>query len=890
MVDNLNTALYDTRCPRFVLINNPPVKILPEDTIDVADYDDYFILEDEPEGFDQAEIILERDDRYHGLNYEYSLDVLRFGCDFGKGYLEGIFSTYGTDAHVIFVYGYGSLNSLDVLYVGSLDFNEFTIENNEYVVLNLRKDDFNNILQSNFDIPQSVEPDRTVLLYSKAIPKKVEYRIPRQDFVIFSDFFNSQTPAFFDNTYEKATPPDASVKRIIKTDPSGYVFINDGKEGDTDLEVFPTYDFQVDAVEPIDPSRLKYLFRAKSDGVYNINITHWMGVFISNDVTDYSFIKLKTVRTEFNGLTVIEANTYDFVDSFVPTGIIAPSVILQFEEEFNVQMFTDECFYLYIEIDTTSAAFSSDLFINNIVDVPFNYDINSPVVVIKANSFAPSSEAKMLEPYDLINGIFTEATQLGYNVVQTDFFTEGCGKFLYLTNGAHIRGGEKVINDNDKLLIKDSPSGILSKLANLFNLGWGIEYDYNGNEVVRIEPTEYFYQDAKLLDLDDSLIADYVRNVDPSKVYNEIEVGFSKYSKQRETDKGGTIDDIHTKHTYQTPITKNKSKLSIITDLVLSAYEIEILRRKQFEKSGSTVLSNFNEDNNVFGIQMSTESVEVGGTAIFYNEFIGAEDPSFGASQTTSVAFQVGDTVTYTSRAGVEQTRTITAFSSGIVNFGSEEFPLFAPLTLINFAEELVGADTGAGDVTIVRLSGGGGSILAPESIQPFTNVLNLISPTTTYNLRYTPKRMFLNWAKLFNGGFRTKGDFERVEFKQGDGNTELITRFNTDEECLLGDINRLNLLEKSNLTLGEIFDRDYLFLPYKVSFSYPLSFEELNYIRKGMRNLSIDGNNYGYLEYVNPSGATEQIYITSIKFNPAYEEAKIEGWLKNDDSFIIGT
>jgi hypothetical protein len=53
------------------------------------------------------------------------------------------------------------------------------------------------------------------------------------------------------------------------------------------------------------------------------------------------------------------------------------------------------------------------------------------------------------------------------------------------------------------------------------------------NEVVRIEPAEYFYQDVEILTLDENNISDYVKQVDSSKVFNEIEVGFSKYSKNR---------------------------------------------------------------------------------------------------------------------------------------------------------------------------------------------------------------------------------------------------------------------------------------------------------------------------------------------------------------------
>jgi hypothetical protein len=143
----------------------------------------------------------------------------------------------------------------------------------------------------------------------------------------------------------------------------------------------------------------------------------------------------------------------------------------------------------------------------------------------------------------------------------------------------------------------------------------------------------------------------------------------------------------------------------------------------------------------------------------------------------------------------------------------------------------------------------------------------------------------------MFMGAFRTKDEVEEVlEFKQGDGNTALVTQFLSTEGCLLGDVNRLNLIEESSLSLGEIFNNEYLFLPYKVSFTYPLSFEELNYIRKAMRGQSEDDNNYGYISYVNPEGKQEQIFLTSINYNPAKEEGVISGWIKGNYDYYQGT
>jgi hypothetical protein len=886
MIDS--PSLYDQPCPRFVLIRNPESKILDGDTIDLNNFSDYLVLEDEPEGFDGAELILERDEAYHGFNYEYQVDSLRFGCDYGKGYLDFAFEQDGTDASVIFVYGYGDLDALMVLYVGGIDFNEWAIEDADYTVMNIRKDDFGNVLQSNFEVVQSVELTEDVILYSKAIPKRVQYRLPRPDLGLLTGFFNAITQAYLHEDYTKGTPP-TTAKQIHKNDPIGYVFINDGKEGDSDFEVFPTYDFQVDTVEPISLSRAKYLFRAKEVGIYTITVTKWLGIFLSNAslFTDFSFIKLKVIKTGSDAETILESFTYDFTDSFEGTQILDPQIVLQFEEELRISMSLDECLYLYIEIDTTSSLFPTLGIISGVADFPFNYQIEHPALVILAETLAPSSNANFGKPIDVLNSIFRESAELDYEPVVSDFMSVGCSSKLYLTNGANI---SNITTDTEKLKLKDSPKGIVDKLAKLFNLGWGIEYNNTGDEVVRIEPAEYFYQDTEIMELDNELISGYKKEVDSSKIYNEIEVGFSKYSKSRETDKGNTIDDFHTKHIYSTPIQRNKSKNTIISDLVLSAYEIEITRRKQFVKDGSNTNANLNTDDDIFGVQMS--EVIISGEFSIPNDTIAVEDDFVVISTAIlDTVLVVGQRVRYVSSQGVEQTRTVTSFISELIPVPIGDTTIFVPYTGISFAEVLVGGSGGVNDIIIEPIDLAGD--LTPESSQPFEpTISNVISPSTTYNLRYTPKRMLLQHAKMFMGAFRGKADDAVMEFKQGDGNTSLTTRFGDIEECLLGDINRLELVEGGNLELGEIFDNKYLFLPYRVTFSYPLSFEELTYIRKAMRGSSQDNNNYGYISYVNPKGETEKIFITQISYSPAKEEGEITGWVKGNYDYIhnIGT
>jgi len=155
----------------------------------------------------------------------------------------------------------------------------------------------------------------------------------------------------------------------------------------------------------------------------------------------------------------------------------------------------------------------------------------------------------------------------------------------------------------------------------------------------------------------------------------------------------------------------------------------------------------------------------------------------------------------------------------------------------------------------------------------------NLISPATTFNLRHSPKRILLNWAKLVTGGFFGKDVTDKVIFKKGDGNVELITEFVLEEECLLGDFDRISVAEGGDLEL-ELLSPP-LFLPIKVSFSAPLSFEKLTDLKDCLRGRD-DYRNYGYVTILNSCGDIEQIYLTSVEYSGVEDEVKMEGYLKS--------
>lgn len=855
--------IYDTDCPRFFFVSNLNNRFFTGDVVNLNAYTYQEV--NEPISFDTGMFKLERDLNYHGFNYEFGVDELQYelGSE-GFTYLRTQLLTGGTDSDIKFVYGFGDIDSLTIFYIGKVDFNEYKeVDNGEKVSFSLVELDFDNLLQTAFEVPQEVELAEVVNLYSKVIPKRVEYKIEvPQERVLYTYPYR----AWFADAFQTT----GAIDLIQKSSPTGYLFFNDGRAGDNDFETFFTYDFQVTNLAPTDlVEGDKPVFIANEAGDYTIDIKFWMGVIYNFVTFPVQYYKLTLVHTRSDG-TVVSSNQYTQDNYYLTTQIATTVHVFEFNRSFNYSMLLDDKMYIYIEIDTSDSTFASGDQISAIIPVPFNYDYNVPQIQIIGQTRADNSACNIVRSYDALNSVCKQATGVSYDIVKSNFFNGGCGDLMYLTNGFNVRSVAKNL--------KVAPKKLIDMLKNLYNLGWGVEYNEVKQELVAIEPVEYFYRDVNILNLDS--ISDYQKEIDSSLIYNEIEVGFSKYSKQRETDKGFTLDDFHTKHTYQTPIKTNKSKLSIISDLVLSAYEIEILRRKQFIKGGSNTQSNYNEDEEIYGIQMQSASSSASFT--YPNAFVLSENNGYTIVQGEyNFQLQIGDEVSYTSRNGDVSTRIITLFwvysdmiidpITGVISFQN-------PRTWIGFSEPLTTPDTGAGDVSITKISGE--ILLSPEGAEPFDTIENLLSPATTYNLRYTPKRILYNWAKLFAGSFFTKTGTDQVVFKQGDGNVELVTQFSASESCLLGDVNRSVITEGGNVNISELGGRNYLFLPIKVSFSTSLSFEQLTDLKKCLRGQ--DGTrDYGYVTITSPCGDAEKIFITSVEYSGVTEEAKIEGYLK---------
>lgn len=172
------------------------------------------------------------------------------------------------------------------------------------------------------------------------------------------------------------------------------------------------------------------------------------------------------------------------------------------------------------------------------------------------------------------------------------YAADGCGWKNVLMPGLQVRG-----YTFDEKQFSMSFDKCWKGANTIFNLGLG--YDtIDGDEVIRIEEKEYFYDPSISLFVEN--VREISREPDVSKIFNRIEVGYNKW----ESESASGIDDPQTKKVYSTRIAKINNALTIYSDFIAASYAIEITRRQKLVKS-----KDYKFDNEIFIIAINPDDV-----------------------------------------------------------------------------------------------------------------------------------------------------------------------------------------------------------------------------------------------------------------------------------------
>lgn len=222
-------------------------------------------------------------------------------------------------------------------------------------------------------------------------------------------------------------------------------------------------------------------------------------------------------------------------------------------------------------------------------------------VKIEGLSNCPPTNASLFMPFEVIqraadiitdNCLKLDSRYYGRTDTPTVYPADGCGAFRSLTAGLFIRNAPKA-----KLFA--TLKEIIDGLQPIDAIGFGLQRDGQGNEILKVEPVDHFYQDNEIL------IIDGVNKVDRKTIINEIpgtiKVGYEKW--QPESING--LDEFNSTREYRTTTRNATQSVDLVSKIIVGGYIIEQARQLNFAASGA---QDTKYDNDLFLIQLKREA------------------------------------------------------------------------------------------------------------------------------------------------------------------------------------------------------------------------------------------------------------------------------------------
>lgn len=879
--------LYDS-CIKFRLVSNFKAVMKPLSTVTEETFDGYDYVEIiEPIGWDGVHLETQRDMENHGFTAQVGIDEINFRCNTGQEFLEAAEFVGGSDTDVKLVV----TENDKLVAVIQLNFETYS-KDVDGVHLTVEEAPFDGLFATRKDTKYPFELDKKLLLYSPARFKVTswgyfkealqwyegrrdpdfETRDSRMYFNILSNRENSEVETAYQypqsittdlNDYENNNPQAIVFKRggrvkitvelgvvayFRDRTPYGghegtdqisvglktqlYSIRGDGTPGSSregkvvypiDEDTYPEYQYWISHYDTIGKGPVEEQEPGEVDALVSVFKKSWDVTVYANDVLS---IKLYT------------EHVFEDIHQFLPNQNVAVYVVKEFvDKETNT-------FHRLGTPETDSMVEVAGFFIG------------------------PATTADSVTLKKLTETITTQMLEQEDNPVVSEI---GEDEIIHLIPGHAVRkaeeGKEYTASFND----------IISGAKPLLGLGYNIEVG-DDRERLRIDYAGQFYRKDRAVGLIHDLenLHSYEENADIRRTYNEVETGYSKFSKNRETNKRQTAFDAHGRHEYLTPIRKTLNKKELVSSFVASPYEMDNVRIKQFDIDSKESISS--DDDNLFMVTATQGAIsEIVVTHIRWARALGKKiegDPRRGARELGNIngflvryegilPLAVGDTLWMTpmgwgSRTIVREVRDINYQPVDLEGSQYDTLVMFDELT---DDEEFMAQDN-------VALMLDFEPRIIPESLEPFSLVEGTQSRDTSYNLRYTPRRILLNNHAEINVGLVKKQDGELITVQKIEGNGTVVTQYNDESQFIGGDVNRDRVAENGNEILESFGNRDRLHQPYTIHAKYNnVSYEFYTRVLLGHKtNME---SSYGLIEIRTPFGELVRGFLEACKFYP---------------------
>jgi hypothetical protein len=587
---------------------------------------------EEPNGWDGMELSLKRDDDTHGVFFDCSIDSLEF-YGAGASIIKTAYDTYKVESKVdiLIEVKCGENDAFETLYDGRLVFTSYKYFQKDdcYVSIGIEQKgaliEFRNKYENKVNLDTST---KTKLPFNTQLPSKGILKT--------TEFYNDNVQS------ESECTEDLKIGGGL----GGYV--------DREFKRYWGIDLDTQTKDEIDTyssrgltanySNDTALFIVEESGVYNVDVS-LVGRAFGWASVGCRCSRYANVETLFS---TSDNHEYGYDDLWCDVYLEVGSNVIALDTGLNLNVDTEIPYLLDCGEAPVGGYYTPSFSTTNNPYLSFNgshsgsYTLNKGdeiklYAIVKQTGHYERRVAKQkadfqqglqiltgsfnvnfisyypATPCDIyaINETFAEITEQITDSkisVYSDYFgrtdaqpytssEDGCGSLMAITKGEKIRGIE-IQNNEPKLEL--SFKDVFDSINAIHNIGIAFEDAPNGSyeNIIRIEPVEYFYDSATTLLTCDN-VAEIEYNTDLKRMYQNITIGYDKYEAEEATG----IDEFLTKHEYSIKSTQISNKKEIVSKFIAGGYTWEITRRV-----GNDTTSDWRYDKETFVVCLKRDS------------------------------------------------------------------------------------------------------------------------------------------------------------------------------------------------------------------------------------------------------------------------------------------
>ena len=291
------------------------------------------------------------------------------------------------------------------------------------------------------------------------------------------------------------------------------------------------------------------------------------GIF--TEITTVGFIPVITCPT-----AVPQSVAFNFTYSGTPSYSDADYLFLYWE-----------CFF---EPNVWNTLFTRQL------NISINYDNTSKVEMTLNSNCEPSVATSVYLP-ELLKFLPSAYMDEDCPSVVMEEELNQCLDFYQITKGSFIRQ----VTEPSVPKLFTSYEYLFEQCRKIFNIGWG--FDNNETEL-KIARIEHFYKSTIVVDV--GLVDKAIFTTAKDLIYGTIMVGYNKW----EAEEYNGLDEMNTERQYRRNIDSNPTELDLMSDMIAAGYTIEITRRKNQARTGT---SDWRYDDDLFIVHAIVEDANL---------------------------------------------------------------------------------------------------------------------------------------------------------------------------------------------------------------------------------------------------------------------------------------